>query len=270
MRSTATKRAALMCLVLLFIAAPAHAGTGKKGLAPQGGIFFESNASQWGKALILKNNTSSPLQAEKLTVLPVSGQLTSEFGLRKLSRKSATRMHKGIDISAPKGTEVVASAGGTVVAAERHKAYGQVVDIDHGNGLVTRYAHLNSYCVVLGEQVQAGTPLGTVGRTGRTTGPNLHFETIVDGKQVDPLQTSLWANGFAAATPALHMANMNSGRQVAEVKTTPSRQAATVKSAPKRHTTANKRTPAKSAARTSGLTVASKGKGSTSSANTLP
>ena len=186
--------------------------------------------------------------------MPVDGPVTSEFGTRKLSRRSATRMHKGIDISAPRGTTVVASADGVVVSVEKKHAYGRLVDVDHGNGIVTRYAHLDSACVLEGAAIKAGDPLGTVGRTGRTTGPNLHFEIIVNGKQVDPLQASLWSNGDLAS--AAHVLKKNN--------TAPQRSKAAVSSAAPQRGKAV-------ASKPKGVNVASRGKRTASlSSNTLP
>lgn len=204
--SKTIKRVIPVCLALALFASPVHADTGTKLLTIKDGNFLGVDpafSSPRGKSLIFQDQNPLQKQFMKLAIVPVDGKLTSGFGPRKISRKGHTRMHKGIDLSAPKGTEIVAAAAGTVIAVSKRRGYGNTVDIDHGNNLVTRYAHLGSYNVQVGEAVKAGDKLGTVGRTGRTTGYCLHFETIVNGEAVDPLQASLWGSHFADAAPAL-------------------------------------------------------------------
>lgn len=116
---------------------------------------------------------------------PVSGSVTSGFGQRCGS--SGCRMHSGIDISAPVGTPVGASAAGTVVGAGDQGAYGLTVVIDHGDGFATLYAHLSSISVSSGQRVGRGTVVGAVGTTGNATGPHLHFEIRYGGSPVDPM-----------------------------------------------------------------------------------
>ncbi len=116
---------------------------------------------------------------------PVSGPVTSGFGQRCGS--SGCRMHSGIDIAAPVGTPVGASAAGTVVAAGNQGAYGLTVIIDHGDGFATLYAHLSTISVSSGQRVSRGTVVGAVGMTGNSTGPHLHFEIRYGGSPVDPM-----------------------------------------------------------------------------------
>jgi murein DD-endopeptidase MepM/ murein hydrolase activator NlpD len=113
-------------------------------------------------------------------IWPVSGVVTSGFGWRW------GRMHEGIDISAPTGTSVRASASGTVIYAGWMGGYGQIVVIDHGNGLATAYAHLSSIWMGSGS-VSQGQAIGAVGCTGSCTGSHLHFEVRVNGSAVDPM-----------------------------------------------------------------------------------
>lgn len=127
-----------------------------------------------------------------LHVKPTAGQLSSAYGKRKLGKKRA-RQHKGIDLSAKRGSPVLASASGHVAFVGKKGAYGRMVEIDHGNGLTTRYAHLDNFAVRQGEKVSAGKKLGAVGRSGRTTGPNLHFEVLLDSKHVDPYLMVPWS-----------------------------------------------------------------------------
>jgi murein DD-endopeptidase MepM/ murein hydrolase activator NlpD len=91
-----------------------------------------------------------------------------------------------LDFPAPVGTPILAAAGGVVIAAEDHPAYGLMVDIDHGNDLVTRYAHASKLWVQPGDLVKRGQVIAEVGSTGRSTGPHLHFEVLVSGVPQNP------------------------------------------------------------------------------------
>jgi murein DD-endopeptidase MepM/ murein hydrolase activator NlpD len=112
---------------------------------------------------------------------PVSGPITSPFGMRW------GRMHEGIDIGAAMGTPIDAAAAGTVIYAGWMEGYGNLVAIDHGNGLSTAYGHQSHLAVSVGQQVAQGQLIGYVGSTGHSTGPHLHFEVRVNGAPVDPL-----------------------------------------------------------------------------------
>lgn len=111
---------------------------------------------------------------------------SSGFGVRRDPINKRRDFHKGIDISRPAGTDVFAWSEGTVVKAGWMRDYGHTIDILHADGVKTRYAHLRAIFVREGQQTQGGQVLGQVGRTGRTTGANLHFEVMVEGKLVDP------------------------------------------------------------------------------------
>ena len=111
----------------------------------------------------------------------------SAFGARIDPFTGRRVVHEGLDFGAPVGTPILAAAAGVVVYAERHPAYGNQVDIDHGNGLVTRYAHASRLDVTAGEIVKQGQKIAEVGSTGRSTGPHLHFEVRLDGVPKDPL-----------------------------------------------------------------------------------
>jgi len=108
--------------------------------------------------------------------------VSSTFGQR------SKRMHNGIDFAAPAGSDVLAVADGIVTFAGKMRGYGRLVELVHPNGTVTRYAHLSSFgeAVALGASIEAGVIIGTVGTSGRTTGPNLHFEVLVADRYVDP------------------------------------------------------------------------------------
>jgi murein DD-endopeptidase MepM/ murein hydrolase activator NlpD len=131
-----------------------------------------------------------PPAKEALTVVPVEGRVTSNFGERVHPIDNVRKFHSGMDIAAPTGTPVKAAGDGKIIdATGRYNggtAWGNVVVIDHGHGLVTRYAQLDSYIVRKGDSVEAGDTIGAVGASGRATGPHLHFEVLVDGEHIDP------------------------------------------------------------------------------------
>ena len=120
---------------------------------------------------------------------PVPGRtsLTSLYGMRVHPITGAYKLHTGIDISAPLGTNFVAAANGVVSKATYNTAYGNMVIIDHGGGVQTLYAHGNSILVQVGDEVKAGTPVLEVGSTGYSTGPHAHFEIRINGQTINPL-----------------------------------------------------------------------------------
>ncbi len=121
------------------------------------------------------------------TQLPVSsGNLGSAFGWRIDPFTGRSALHTGLDFQAETGTPILAAAGGVIVTQEFHPAYGNMVEVDHGNGLVTRYAHASRVNVKKGDLVKRGQKLAEVGTTGRSTGPHLHFEVLVEGLHQDP------------------------------------------------------------------------------------
>jgi murein DD-endopeptidase MepM/ murein hydrolase activator NlpD len=123
--------------------------------------------------------------------LSVDHHLTSGFGIRIDPFSRGLGRHEGIDYVAPHGSPIVATAGGVVVVAEASGAYGLAVDIDHGRGFSTRYAHLSKLDVQKGEQVSAGQVIGRLGNTGRSTGAHLHYEIRVFGQAIDPTTSSV-------------------------------------------------------------------------------
>ena len=121
-------------------------------------------------------------------IKPLSGgHISSGFGRRSVSLKSASKFHKGIDWSTPVGTAIVASAYGTVSRAGWGSGYGYCIYIDHPDGRQTRYGHLSKILVRVGETVSQGEKIALSGNTGVSTGPHLHFEILIDGSQVNPL-----------------------------------------------------------------------------------
>ena len=120
--------------------------------------------------------------------MPLSGEpsLTSSFGYRVDPFLGRLALHPGVDLAEPYGAEIHAAAAGRVVHAGPAGGYGIMVEIDHGNGLATRYAHMSEALVEEGQEVDKGAVLGRLGSTGRSTGPHLHYEVRVDGEPVDP------------------------------------------------------------------------------------
>ena len=120
------------------------------------------------------------------TVKPVDGVTTSRFGLRKDPFTGMFRLHKGVDIAARPGTPVRATADGTITRTGVDINYGRFVDIDHHNGLVTRYGHLSTILAKRDDIVKRGNTIGRVGKTGRANGYHLHYEVRRHGNRVDP------------------------------------------------------------------------------------
>ncbi len=122
-------------------------------------------------------------------IKPISGgRISSYFGKRKAPTKGASTYHKAVDWAVPKGTSVKASCGGTVAKAGWGSGYGYVVYINHEDGRQTRYAHLSKVLVKAGQKVKQGDIIAKSGNTGVSSGPHLHFEILINGKQVDPLK----------------------------------------------------------------------------------
>ncbi len=121
------------------------------------------------------------------SVLPIrAGTYTSDFGWRLDPFNGRRAFHDGVDFMAKLGTPIVAAAAGVVIASEYHPQYGNMIEVDHGNALVTRYAHCSKRLVRVGDVVMKGMTIGEVGGTGRVTGPHLHFEVIHHGVPQNP------------------------------------------------------------------------------------
>lgn len=119
-------------------------------------------------------------------VRPINGQVGSGFGFRSDPFTGRGALHTGLDFPADSGSPILASAGGVVRSTDYHSAYGNLLEIDHGNGLTTRYAHTSRILVKAGDLVKRGQLVAEVGSTGRSTGPHLHFEVMVEGVLQDP------------------------------------------------------------------------------------
>ena len=151
----------------------------------------EDNSTETSSSKSSSSSTSSSSTSTKvaslngvtLSVTPVSGKITSRFGSKESIRSSS---HRGIDIAAPKGTDIKAAASGTVIFAGYSGNYGYIVKISHGSGVQTYYAHCSKIYVEEGDKVSAGDVIAAVGSTGNATGNHLHFEVVVNGTSVNP------------------------------------------------------------------------------------
>jgi len=116
------------------------------------------------------------------------GWISSYFGRRADPFTGFSAVHKGLDFAAPEGTKVVAVAAGLVTFAGNRSGFGEMVEINHGNGMATRYCHNEKLLVRQGDMIRKGQEVALMGSTGRSTGPHLHFEVLKNGQQVDPLR----------------------------------------------------------------------------------
>jgi len=134
---------------------------------------------------------SSPVPTRGISVpsrMPLEGAaLTSSFGMRNHPVLGGRRQHQGIDLAAPAGTPVYATADGVVSRADWYSSYGLYISVEHGASMQTRYAHLSRLAVAAGDSVKKGDLIGYVGSTGRSTGPHLHYEVRVEGLAVNPI-----------------------------------------------------------------------------------
>jgi murein DD-endopeptidase MepM/ murein hydrolase activator NlpD len=120
-------------------------------------------------------------------VLPAAApMITSSYGYRRDPFTGAAAMHSGLDFRGPMGAPIYAAAKGKVTFVGRKSGYGNVVEVSHGNGLMTRYAHMSKFAAKTGQSVAAGDVIGAIGSTGRSTGPHLHFEVRINGRAVNP------------------------------------------------------------------------------------
>ncbi|HYV98329.1 MAG TPA: M23 family metallopeptidase [Gemmatimonadaceae bacterium] len=126
------------------------------------------------------------------SIMPTAGWIAGAFSSSRLHPiLHQMRPHEGVDVSAPMGSPIVAPAGGTVLKVDVESGYGNTLEIDHGNGIHTKYAHCSRIIVRAGQHVERGQMIATVGNTGLSVGPHLHYEVIVDGKHVDPAKYML-------------------------------------------------------------------------------
>jgi murein DD-endopeptidase MepM/ murein hydrolase activator NlpD len=134
----------------------------------------------------LKHHWRAAQDIDLAFILPVKGRLASRFGLRRFFNEEPRAPHAGLDMAVALGTPVKASAHGTVLAVDDYFFNGRTVFVDHGNGLITMYCHLERIDVKAGDTVRKGQRIGLSGMTGRATGPHLHWSVVLNGAMVDP------------------------------------------------------------------------------------
>ncbi|MBX9463178.1 MAG: M23 family metallopeptidase [Aquamicrobium sp.] len=157
-------------------------------LPVEAGIQFEARVRELDEALS-KLEAVKALAREMPIHNPVPGRpVSSSFGVRRDPIIRRPAMHAGIDFRAPSGTDIRSTGAGTVVKAGWNGGYGRMVEIDHGNGITTRYAHMSRLRVKQGQAVETGAIVGEVGSSGRSTGPHLHYEVRRNGDAIDPLR----------------------------------------------------------------------------------
>ncbi len=150
---------------------------------------FRNLFASWGS--LDGNAASAPAPTTTVaipSIMPLaSAKMTSNYGMREHPVIGGRRNHKGVDLAAPTGTPIYATADGVVSRADRFSSYGLYIALQHGADLETRYAHMSRLAVAAGQRVNKGDIIGYVGSTGRSTGPHLHYEVRMDGVAVNPI-----------------------------------------------------------------------------------
>jgi murein DD-endopeptidase MepM/ murein hydrolase activator NlpD len=152
--------------------------------APGGGM--DSRFERLGVSLARMNALERGLESVPQVRPASQAAMTSGFGYRRDPFTGGAAMHAGLDFAGPVGAPIYAAAKGRVSFVGTRGAYGNVVEISHGNGLVTRYAHMSRFAAKVGQQVAAGEVIGAIGNTGRSTGPHLHFEVRNNDRPMNP------------------------------------------------------------------------------------
>lgn len=165
---------------------PAKDAVGSAVTNADGDRQFEQLFASWERM----DKVSAGIATTSVSVpaaMPLMGaRMSSGYGMRNHPVLGGMRGHKGVDLAAPTGTPVYATADGYVSKADWFSSYGKYISIEHGASLQTRFAHLSDMVVSAGDKVKKGDLIGYVGSTGRSTGPHLHYEVRVDGVAVDP------------------------------------------------------------------------------------
>jgi murein DD-endopeptidase MepM/ murein hydrolase activator NlpD len=186
--------AVLLLAISILPTAAVKAQADSNGQNLSGTEQFHSLFMSWKKLDVMnKGVISIP------SIKPISAfTFTSAFGVRSDPFRGYAAMHAGIDLASPTGTPIYATADGIVDRAEWFGGYGNMVDIDHGKGIATRYGHMSRIVARAGEHVKRGELIGYVGSTGRSTGSHLHYEVRIDGHAVNPIPFLQSANYMVA------------------------------------------------------------------------
>lgn len=168
----------------------------KNSMAAMGGPlipFFNNKDEQLHPTLERLNLALQRMDALERTLIAIpsgkpstTGMISSSYGYRRDPFTGGSALHSGIDFKGPRGLPILAAAGGKVTHAGWKSGYGKTVEITHGNGLMTRYAHLSKIGVTAGQKIEQGIQLGAMGSTGRSTGTHLHFEVRLNGRAINP------------------------------------------------------------------------------------
>jgi murein DD-endopeptidase MepM/ murein hydrolase activator NlpD len=185
----------------------ANAGTAKGVGGPYIPVDVDANAPAFDKAVasVERNLVVEGRLRREMPFAPVRRPLlgvadvSSPFGYRPDPFLGKLALHPGVDLVQPFGATVKVTGAGRVTHAGPYGGYGNMVEVDHGGGLTTRYGHLSEILVEEGQEVQAGAPVGRIGSTGRSTGPHLHYEVRVDGEPVDPTRFLLAGDALRAS-----------------------------------------------------------------------
>lgn len=192
---------ALIAAGFSMAAAPAHAGdtntaaaVGTIDVSRVAGTVEDGDDAQFQQLFAKWEEVGKPTSAVAHTLVAVPSRMplehtlmTSDYGMRTHPVLGGRRNHKGVDLAAPVGTPIYATADGFVSKAEWFSSYGNFVSLEHGADLQTRYAHMSRIAVEPGTRVKKGDIIGYVGSTGRSTGPHLHYEVRVGGEAVNPI-----------------------------------------------------------------------------------
>jgi murein DD-endopeptidase MepM/ murein hydrolase activator NlpD len=197
--SSARTKLFAAAMALTASAGPALAQDGNLSQNAQAAAQFQAIFQSWKKldAVQVSGNGSA---ISIPSILPIAKfTFTSAYGVRSDPFQGSAAMHAGIDLASPTGTPIYATADGVVDRAEWFGGYGNMVEIEHGKGIATRYGHMSKIAVRDGERVKRGDLIGYVGSTGRSTGSHLHYEVRIDGRAVNPAPFLQSANYVMAA-----------------------------------------------------------------------
>ncbi|MEQ1630296.1 MAG: peptidoglycan DD-metalloendopeptidase family protein [Gallionella sp.] len=156
---------------------------GKVQLSPENLVRAEREIKEIIK---YKHHWHAARDTDLAFIVPAQGPFSGHFGMRRFFNGEARAPHAGLDVAVDRGTTVMASGAGTVLAVGDYFFNGNTIFLDHGNGLITMYCHLDRMDVQVGEVVAKGQPIGLSGMTGRATGPHLHWSVVLNGTMVDP------------------------------------------------------------------------------------